>query len=74
MKLSDKIEHVINSFPCPVTYDPMRKDGLPKKDMFEWMCARIVYLEEKIADGKSVGYKSIERIYNNPVTIETSND
>jgi len=48
MNHDQKLESILKQFPCPMVYEPMRSDGLPKKDFFEWMVARLYRLERGI--------------------------
>ena len=47
MNHDQKLESILKQFPCPITYEPMRSDGLPKKDFFEWVVARLYRLENE---------------------------
>ena len=48
IKLTDKINHVVNSYPRPMTETALNKRGLPKQDFFFWMIARICKLENDV--------------------------
>ena len=51
MKLSDKINHVVNSYiktlhPA-LTLDPLTSSGNPKKAIWQWACSKIYKLNKE---------------------------
>ena len=47
MNFEKELRKLVIQYPCAITHDPIRYDGSPKKDFFQWLVARIAQLNKE---------------------------